>query len=102
MQKWRQIFWSNERCNELLLAEATRMNTSESQEVLSVPVVHIFWSYAHEDTSHRDELEKHLAALKHAGHIQTWYDRDIQPGERWEQKIHRHLGSADLILPLIS
>lgn len=68
----------------------------------SAPVVKIFWSYAHEDKSHRDELEKHLAALKHSGQIQIWYDRDIQPGEIWEKKIEKHLSAADLILPLIS
>ena len=78
------------------------MNMNEDKEAISAPVVKVFWSYAHEDKSHRDELEKHLAALKHSGHIQTWYDRDIHPGEIWEQKIETHLSAADLILPLIS
>src|SRR6266700_1268900 len=59
------------------------MDTSERQEAISAPVVNIFWSYAHEDKSHQD-------------------DREIQPGEIWEQKIKMHLHTADLILPLIS
>jgi tetratricopeptide (TPR) repeat protein len=36
------------------------------------------------------------------GYIQTWYDRDIQPGEAWQHGIEMHLNAADLILPLIS
>src|SRR5579859_6345696 len=75
---------------------------NQDKEAISVPIVKIFLSYAHEDKSHRDELEKHLTVLKHSGHIQIWYDRDIQPGEIREQKIITYLSAADLILPLIS
>lgn len=64
--------------------------------------IKIFYSYAHEDKTKRDELEKHLAALTRSGKILTWYDRDIQAGLQWEQEIDTHLNSADLVLLLIS
>lgn len=50
-------------------------------------VVKIFYSYAHEDKRLRDELEKHLGALKRSGKIVTWYDRDIQAGMQWQDEI---------------
>ncbi len=90
------------KCYIALLAEVIVTNMNEDKEAISIPVVKIFWSYAHEDKFHRDELEKHLATLQHSGHIQTWYDRHIQPGEIWAQKIEMHLRAADLILLLIS
>jgi hypothetical protein len=67
-----------------------------------VNTVKLFYCYAHEDELLRDELEKHLAALKRSGHISSWYDRQIQAGTEWQQEIETHLTSANLILPLIS
>lgn len=32
----------------------------------------------------------------------NWYDREILPGENWEQAIDHHLATADVILLLIS
>ncbi len=68
----------------------------------STRAIKIFFSYAHEDKGRREELEKHLGALRRSGKIVTWYDRDIQAGTQWEQEIDTHLNSADLILLLIS
>ena len=65
-------------------------------------VVKIFYSYAHEDKRLRDELEKHLSALKRSGKIVTWYDRDIQAGMQWQDEIDSRLNTADLILLLVS
>ena len=41
----------------------------------------VFYSYAHEDESLRDELAKHLAILKRHGLISAWHDRDITAGQ---------------------
>lgn len=70
--------------------------------VEATKAIKIFYSYAYEDKTKRDELEKHLVALKRSGKILTWYDRDIQAGLQWEQEIETRLNSADLILLLVS
>jgi hypothetical protein len=61
-----------------------------------------FYCYAREDKDLRDELDKHLNPLKRLGFIQSWHDLDISPGEEWEKEIDVHLGSAQVILLLIS
>jgi hypothetical protein len=64
--------------------------------------VEIFYSYAHEDEVLRDELEKHLGALKRQGLIVGWHDRRILPGKEWKKEIDEHLNTAQIILLLIS
>jgi hypothetical protein len=64
--------------------------------------IRIFYSYAHEDKTFRDDLERHFATLRRLKHIVTWYDRDILPGMEWTSEISTHLDSADIILLLIS
>ena len=61
-----------------------------------------FYCYAHEDQVLRDELEKHLGALKHHGYIMSWHDRQIQVGTEWQREIEAQLASANIILLLIS
>ncbi|HEX8599492.1 MAG TPA: toll/interleukin-1 receptor domain-containing protein [Chloroflexia bacterium] len=62
----------------------------------------VFYSYAHKDEDLRDELDKHLSALKIQGVISGWHDRNINAGTEWEQQISEHLNSADIILLLVS
>ena len=64
--------------------------------------IKVFYCYAREDQGLRDELEKHLINLKRIYRLQTWFDRQIMPGEHWEDAIDEHLNAADLILLLIS
>lgn len=64
--------------------------------------VTLFYSYAHKDERLRDELETHLKLLQRRGLITAWYDRKIEAGEEWKQKINDNLESADIILLLIS
>jgi tetratricopeptide (TPR) repeat protein len=64
--------------------------------------IHLFYCYAREDKLLRDELEKHLSWLKRRYQLQNWHDREILPGEEWEQAIDEHLNSAHIILLLIS
>jgi hypothetical protein len=65
-------------------------------------MVRLFFSYSHKDEELRDELEKHLASLKHQGIIDTWHDRCIEAGEEWAKKIDDQLHTADIILLLVS
>jgi hypothetical protein len=64
--------------------------------------IKVFYSYAHEDKALRDELEKHLMALKRQGLIEQWHDRDISAGKDWEHEIDTNLNKAHIILLLIS
>ncbi|SRR6266487_1167745 len=64
--------------------------------------IKLFYCYAREDKPLRDELEKHLAWLERRYQLTNWHDREILPGEEWEQAIDTHLNTAHLILLLIS
>lgn len=65
-------------------------------------VLKIFYCYAREDKTLRDDLEIHLSSLKRQHHIMTWYDREIFPGAEWKKEINVHLNDAHIILLLIS
>lgn len=62
----------------------------------------LVFSYAHADEGLRNELEKHLSALRRMGRISTWHDRRIVPGEEFAGQIDQHFAEADIILLLIS
>ena len=62
----------------------------------------VFFSYSHADEDLRDTLEKHLAALKHQGLIDTWHDRRIQAGDELDPAISDKLEAANVILLLVS
>ncbi|SRR6266566_982270 len=64
--------------------------------------IKLFYCYAREDKPLRDELEKYLSWLKRRDQLTNWHDREILPGEEWEQAIDKHLNTAHLILLLIS
>src|SRR5260221_610946 len=72
------------------------MSNTSKQEIK------LFYCYAHEDKPIRDELEKHLSWLRRRYQLINWHDREIMPGEEWEQAIDMHLNTANLILLLIS
>jgi hypothetical protein len=62
----------------------------------------VFFSYSHEDEAFRDQLEKHLALLKHRGLIEPWHDRRILPGQVFAAAIDAALDAADIVLLLVS
>ena len=64
--------------------------------------IKLFYCYAREDKTLRDDLEKHLSGLKRLYSLRNWHDRVILPGEEWEQTIDSHLNTAHLILLLVS
>lgn len=61
-----------------------------------------FFSYSHDDEQYRDQLEKHLASLKHEGFIESWHDRRILAGSEVEAVIDQQINEADVILLLVS
>ncbi|KAM3112737.1 TIR domain-containing protein [Phormidesmis sp. 146-33] len=64
--------------------------------------IQVFFSYAHRDEGLRDELASHLAGLKRQGVISAWHDRQIGAGTEWANQIDENLGTADIILLLVS
>jgi tetratricopeptide (TPR) repeat protein len=64
--------------------------------------IEIFFSYSHKDEKLRNRLETQLSLLKQQGHITNWYDRKIDAGQEWANKINEHLNAADIILLLVS
>ncbi len=64
--------------------------------------VRLFYSYSHKDEVLRNQLETHLKLLQREGLIDAWYDRKIEAGDEWKQKIDENLERADIILLLVS
>jgi hypothetical protein len=62
----------------------------------------IFFSYSHKDEVLRNELEAHLALLKHEGLVEAWHDRRIVAGDEFDDAIFSKLEAADIILLLVS
>ncbi len=75
--------------------------TTDGLSVADDPVS-VFYSYAHEDGSLRDELEGHLKILERRGLVQGWHDRKIVSGRNWSAEIDRNLLEAELVLFLVS
>ncbi|KWU23808.1 MULTISPECIES: TIR domain-containing protein [Burkholderiaceae] len=65
-------------------------------------MVNIFFSYSHKDEVVRNELEAHLASLRHQGLIESWHDRRITAGDEVDNAIFEKLESANIILLLVS
>jgi hypothetical protein len=65
-------------------------------------VASLFFSYSHTDEALRDQLEKHLAALKRGGLVDTWHDRKIVAGDPVDATIMMQLEEADIVLLLVS
>src|ERR1700724_2003887 len=62
----------------------------------------LFYSYAHEDETLCNDLEKHLTLLQRQGVIAAWHDRLIIPGIGWAREVDAHLNEGAIILLLIS
>lgn len=69
---------------------------------LKMPMKKVFISYSKTDAEFLQQLENHLAVFKRNGHIATWTDRRLSPGEEWDGKIKKELEEADIIIFLIS
>jgi len=82
--------------NNLLL----KLKSKVLGEIVTKPK--LFISYSHKDEEFKDKLEEHLSGLLTSNRIDTWNDRKILPGERWDESIKRALHDSDIILLLVS
>ncbi|MBA2392047.1 MAG: toll/interleukin-1 receptor domain-containing protein [Ktedonobacteraceae bacterium] len=62
----------------------------------------LFLSYAPEDDSWRQKLERHLSELKRQGRVTIWHNRLLPPGSNQIQETDAHFNQASIILLLIS
>src|SRR5262245_30457667 len=62
----------------------------------------VFISYSHQDDEWRRQLEAHLSLLRREDVLDVWHDRRLQAGEPWAQTLDEQIGSADLVLLLVS
>lgn len=62
----------------------------------------LFIAYARDDREYLRALIRHLAPLCRERLVQIWHDGDIEPGEEWGQLISNELGSAQIIVVLVS
>lgn len=69
---------------------------------LKMPMKKVFISYSKTDLEFLQQLESHLSVFKRNGHIATWTDRKLSPGEAWDGKIKKELEEADIIIFLVS
>ncbi len=63
---------------------------------------HVFLSFAHEDRTFRDDLDKHLTVLQRLGLIDDWHRQEIAPGDDWQKVMAERLNQADIILLFIT
>lgn len=54
------------------------------------------------DESLRDELETYLSTLRNSGLVKVWHEACILASEETEAEMQQHLGSAGIILPLVT
>jgi len=77
---------------EGVFAKITSRHTSDKLK--------LFISYSKHDQHHKDTLLKHLSGLRNK--VVTWHDRDILPGEDWDERIKTALHEADVVLYLVT
>ncbi len=65
-------------------------------------IPHIFIAYAHKDRESLLKLKTHLSILERRGHCRIFYDGEITPGERWDDRLKKELHLADIFLLLVS
>lgn len=75
-------------------------NISDGMEVEKK--LRVFLSYSHADEIYKEDLDKHFAALKRSNKVETWNDRMLSPGTKFDDDIKRHLNQDDIIILLIS
>jgi len=66
------------------------------------PKIKLFISYSHKDKELCNELQNHLSPLKQENLIEYWQDKELLPGENWDEEIKKNLRQADIVVFLLS
>ncbi len=62
----------------------------------------IFIAYAREDAHLLEKLRKPLNVLRRNGHCHIFFDGEIVPGERWDNRLKDELHQADIFVLLVT
>lgn len=62
----------------------------------------IFIAYAREDASYLERFRKPLNVLRRNGHCRIFFDGEIIPGERWDDRLKAELHQADIFVLLVT
>lgn len=62
----------------------------------------LFISYSSRNSDYVSRFVTHLEVLRAKGEIESWYDRMITPGTRWDDSIRREMASSDAVIFLLS
>ena len=73
-----------------------------AQEAGGTAPFEMYISYAKKDEDLEEELETHLASLKHQKIISPWHSRQIGLGEEKDKAFDNHINTAQIILLLVS
>jgi tetratricopeptide (TPR) repeat protein len=71
-------------------------------ETSQARAVHVFHSYAQEDSEFFKTLTKHLSVWQRQGLIENWDRHSINAGDDWKNAMEEYLQKSDIILLLIS
>ena len=77
-------------------------NTLNSASDQAPGPLNLFYCYAHEDRTWREQLGKPLSALEAEGIISPWFDGMLVGGDRWNEVIKQNLDKADIVVLLVS
>lgn len=64
--------------------------------------IKLFLAYAPEDEEYKEELSKHLSALKEDGHIAEWSAVELLPGADQMAVLRKKMSQSDIIALLLS
>ena len=62
----------------------------------------LFVSYSHKDEAWLELVRTHLATLHRQGLLFAWSDKDIRPGDAWQEEIEIAISEADVAVLLVS
>ena len=61
-----------------------------------------FITYAHKNTTAKDELIMRLDVMQQQNKLVTWHDAEMIGGGKWREEIFKHLADSDILLYLVS
>ena len=61
-----------------------------------------FITYAHKNTTAKDELIMRLDVMQQQNKLVTWHDAEMIGGDKWREEIFKHLADSYILLYLVS
>ncbi len=75
---------------------------SDTLQISSFRCRRAFLSYSHKDRSLVNTVKDHLKVLERNGALNIWSDRQLLPGEKFNESIRRNIKKCDFFVALIS